>query len=489
MINQDYNNFNTLNLTVDNIKQVLFTKFNHLVRVKKHNDYDLYLVNNRWNTYLNNNLYKQLHSIIYKKEDNTNNLVPYIYSYPSIRDDIRDNFTYDIFNKIENNNKYRVWESVEGPMITVFYYMDKWHFITTRCWNIDESIFSNNLSHGKQLDKILEFYGYDREKLTEKLDKNISYSFILVYHESLYLVDYKTKFNDKGPGFLVNILNRNLLDGKLIDITTKPLSNINFIIYNSIHEFSDNISLIEYIKPLLDNNLINSLTYKTLGEGIIVQKLINEDNNLLFEYYKLHTKAYKNLADIIPHNNTEIENYIAIYQKNKITYYLEINNKIEKNERGKLIKQLKGMFNFVTNILFVIYKHFTKFNKNDGSYTKINNDDYVKLNDLKIIKYHLFKLQKLVIYHSKKNEFTKTDLNLDDIFRHIHNPLYTDANEIVRLLQDIFKFDLEFIKKLCRDNKLTYFDQKNYDYINAKYISSKYLEEYNNIITNINKTN
>ena len=103
MINQDYNNFNTLNLTVDNIKQVLFTKFNHLVRVKKHNDYDLYLVNNRWNTYLNNNLYKQLHSIIYKKEDNTNNLVPYIYSYPSIRDDIRDNFTYDIFNKIENN--------------------------------------------------------------------------------------------------------------------------------------------------------------------------------------------------------------------------------------------------------------------------------------------------------------------------------------------------------------------------------------------------
>jgi len=489
-------NFNSLNLTTENIRITLYNKFNHLVRVKKHNDYDLYLVNNRWNTHLNNQLYKQLHSVIYKKNQDNDELKPFIYNYPTINDDIRDNFNHDIFIKnVENNKyKYKVWQSIEGPVITVFHYADKWHFITTRCWNIDDSIYSSQLSHGKQLDSILEFYGYNRDKFTELLDKNISYSFVMIHFNSSYLVDYRSSYNHtqnddkKSPGLLVNILNRNLESSEILDITTKPLSNLDFITYNIIYDFDDETSLINYIKPLLDYNMISN-DYKTSAQGIIVKRIVKEDENNenLMEYYKLHSLAYKNLSSVIPHSNTFMENCITTYQNNKIRYYLEI-IKYQDN-RAMITTQLNGLFAFISNILYSIYKHFTKFDKNNKRYEKINNDDYTSINNAKILKYQLFKLQKLVIYHANKNIYTTTDLSKDDIIRHLHNPNYTDANEIVRLLQDIFNLDVDFLQKLCNTNKLPYFSnnkkERTYDMVNSKNILSLYNEQFNNIVKNV----
>lgn len=485
-------NFNSLNLTTENIKTTLYTKFNHLVRVKKHNEYDLYLVNNRWNTHLNNQLYKQLHSVIYKKNQDNDELKPFIYNYPTINDDIRDNFTYDIFTKnVEKDKyKYKVWQSIEGPVITIFYYNDKWHFITTRCWNIDDSIYSSQLSHGKQLDSILDHYGYNREKFTETLDKNISYSFVMVHFDSNYLVDYRalyTQFNN-CPGLLVNILNRNIETNEMLDITTKPLSNLTFISYNIIYDFDDETSLLNYIKPLLDYNMISN-DYKTSAQGIIVKKIVkNEENNEnLMEYFKLHTLAYKNLSSVIPHCNTFIENCITTYQNNKIKYYLEIIKYT--GNRAMITTELNGLFNFISNILYSIYKHFTKFDKTNKRYEKINNDDYNLINNAKILKYQLFKLQKLVIYHANKNTYTTTDLTKDDINRHLHNPHYTDSNEIVRLLQDIFNLDVDFLQKLCNNNKLPYFSnnkkERTYDMVNSKNLLTSYTNQFNDIIKNI----
>jgi len=481
-------NFNSLNLTSENIKQTLYSKFNHLVRIKKHSEYDLYLVNNRWNTYLNNSLYKQLHSIIYKKNQENDELKPFIYNYPSINDDIRDKFNYDIFLKDENKYRYKVWQSIEGPVITVFYYIDKWHFTTTRCWNIDQSIYSSNLSHGKQLDMILEYNGYDREKFTNLLDKSNSYSFVLVHYESNYLVDYKSSYvsiDKNSPGLLVNILNRNIESGEMLDITEKPLSNLQFITYNTIFDFEDETLLINYIKPLLDYNLI-SLDFKTSAQGIIIKRIDkNEEKNI--EYYKMHCLAYKNLVNIIPHYNTSIENLITSYQKNKIKNYLDIIK--YDNNRAILITQLKGLFVFVSNILYCVYKHFTKFDKVLKKYEKINGDDYKFLEKTKILKYQLFKLQKLVLYHANNNKYTTTDLTIDDISRHVHNPSYTDSNELIRLLQDIFNLDVDYLQKLCNNNKLSYFinnkKDKSYDMINSKNILTLYNEQYNNIVKNI----
>jgi hypothetical protein len=229
--------------------------------------------------------------------------------------------------------------------------------------------------------------------------------------------------------------------------------------------------------------------YKTSAQGIIVKRIYKEDENneLLMEYYKLHSLAYKNLASIIPHFNTSIENYISSYQNNKIKYYLEITK--YSDNRAILTTQLKSLFTFIGNILFCIYKHFTNFDKKTKKYEKINNDDYKYMNDTKILKYQLYKLQKLVIYHANKTTYTVTDLNKEDINRHLHNPNYTDTNELIRLLQDIFNLNVDFLQILCKNNKLPYFSNNNkertYDMINSKNILTKYLDEYNKIITNI----
>lgn len=88
----------------------------------------------------------------------------------------------------------------EGTMISVYFHRDKWYFSTSTCPNINSSrYFHPTKTHGEMLNEFLAKTNPDglddpRQRLTEQLDTERTYMFVLVHHENRHLMDYTPLF-------------------------------------------------------------------------------------------------------------------------------------------------------------------------------------------------------------------------------------------------------------------------------------------------------
>ena len=88
------------------------------------------------------------------------------------------------FRKIVNINDCIIEENIEGTLINLYYYNNRWNVSTKFCINADETRFRNKKTFRQSFDKLVNINTLD-------LDVNFTYSFILVLKENKLVTKVK----------------------------------------------------------------------------------------------------------------------------------------------------------------------------------------------------------------------------------------------------------------------------------------------------------
>ena len=259
-----------------------------------------------------------------------------MYNGPKIYDSVRDKFNIDIIKQfIENKvDDCIIYEANEGTVINVFYYMDEWYFTTKRTYDMNDSVYGSNNSHGLMFESIIK-----RDELINFLNKSYTYHFTLVHSANTHL----------------SVITEN----KLVLTSVRDI-NDNFKIIN------ENINDERIVKP-------NNAT---------IEDLINQDINkqgIIIHYkdytFRVYNEKYGETLKEKPYFGTIQEKYFNMYQKNEL---------LETNEKLYTI----AAFNYIAIVLHRTLNHFTDF-KTD--------DDKLKFKHINQVDYHIIKSHSIVI--------------------------------------------------------------------------------------------
>lgn len=392
------------------------------------------------NTYLREdinefkNLYEECRSVILDFEGNEKVVVSYANSIP-----VRMNIN-DYNNEVKNNDIYR--EAYDGTTITCYYYNNKWHFGTTSCPDVNSSWFSHpTKTHGVMLDEVLNklFSKLDnnqvlngRERLTEHLDKNNTYIFVLVHSENKHIIDY-TGVLGENYGEIIHIDSKNLHTNEDVSIENKPLSHLS-VIYP--RKFSNNEEAYNYVMNSENNSY-----------GYIVKRYINN------KYYlaKISSDVVSYREETDPCHPNPWYNILATYMKNKQDYH--INNyitdykpNIEKitDNNGRDIDPTYLIHTSICTIKDIIYKLYmatTTYNPKRNIF-KMNKELDKQL--APILRFHLAKLRKrqITIYTSM--------ITARDVYYYLCHCLRpNDIKQIIQLLTTSSGFEISERSMLC----------------------------------------
>ncbi len=391
------------------------------------------------NTYLRDDinefkeLYEQCRSVVLDFEAPSNNkniVISYSNSIP-----VRIS-TEEYNNMIDINDCYT--EALDGTTVTCYYYNNMWHFGTTSCPNINSSRFSHpTKTHGIMLDdvlkKLLNNYNDDvRNIFVDKLDKNISYVFVLLHHENKHIVDYKNIFGENYME-LYHIDSKYITNMQNIDISNKPFSNLGIkypIKFSNVNEANN------YIHD------INNNTY-----GYIIKRITNNGYSLA----KISPDNINYRENTDPCNPNPWYNLLTTYMKNKIDYHIndyirDYNPNIEPNydNNGKSIDPtylIHTSICTIKDILYQLYSATTTYNQKKNLF-KMNKEIDKRL--APILRYHLAKLRKrqVTVYN-----YT---LNQRDIYYYLcHCIRPKDIKQIINLLTTTSGYDISDRSMMC----------------------------------------
>jgi hypothetical protein len=382
------NDSNTKYLSFNDFRNLLLKESGHSIsfreKVIEYNDYKscLYLFSTVWqrksilpksNEFEQNYLYKYFNSLIIEVKYNKNSDEDFAYKVimyggPKVYDSNRDDFSLEkveqnlgidiasqyssdgsddldssdtrqsIQNKSESTivdttvTKFQVYDAFEGTTINAFFYNGVWYFCTKRKFDMFESKFGNQKTHGEMVEEIVG----NMEDFCKSLDENFTYHFVLVHSENVHLTEITPEEN------------------KLVLTSVR---------YNFKHdqEKYDQIDTTYFKKPTKPTNAsIKAFKTQTQPEtdtnkktqGIIVQY-----NDFVFRIY---SKTYADSLKQTPHFNSNHVKCFFDYQNNAL------NNNDEKT-------WTISAFDFVAICLFRTLTHVTKFADKFSEEEKIEN--------------------------------------------------------------------------------------------------------------------
>jgi hypothetical protein len=205
---------------------------------------------------------------------------------------------------------YKLYECLEGTLLSVYYFNDKWNVSTRRCLDANDSFWLSDKSH---YDLFLECIS---NELFDKLNKDNCYYFVLQHYLNKGVVDYSKRF---GSEYKRAIL-------LMSTCRTNGFQEVNhekdFEKYGVIYqeELTD-LSLLD--NEIDTDNLLDGVQY----EGILV-KILDTPN----KYLRLPTQRYTKKSLVIPNAQNKYVSYIKLYQngtlKDHFKYFPE-NEKIQ----------------------------------------------------------------------------------------------------------------------------------------------------------------
>jgi len=380
---------------IDNIESLI----NHLNKIKisyrLNNDKTLIMLYNDWNISLDIhkylNILDYINSLVIDK-----NLDIIYHNGKKIFDSIRDNFNYEFvrnkFNIDENtdNEHINIYESNEGTIINIFYY-NKWYYTTKKKFDIFDSYFGSTKSHGNMFNDIIS-----KDELEKYLNTEYKYTFTLVHKDNSHLLNNSNKL------ILIDIK-----DNKLNKLDN--YEHLNKLIETNIIYLRKRVKISDY----LNDNTLES-------QGIIIY-----NNDIC---YRLYTKKYNNLLIVNPKFHSIQEELLYKYNKNLLD---------NKDYHYKLIESI--MY-YISVILYKLLKYYTNFHiNNELKFSHKNMNNYHFISNYKILKYHIYVLQRLP--YKKKSEVLLKDINyylkykcnIKDLW-YLYN-IFINDNDLLNLIE------------------------------------------------------
>lgn len=407
LIEQTYNEYNLHNgneTYANSLVKVL--KRHHLwpsMQVKKFRDSNLVLLHN---TYLRNDvgrfkqLYEQCRSLVLDfSVSNCAGVNNVVVSYSN---NIPERINIDDYAKSSSVATDRFQEAMDGTMITVYYFDDKWHFGTSTCTDAYFSKFANtNKSHGHLFNEVLMTFYHQhftaeeintndplivsqisqklRHMFTTSLDPSIAYEFVLVHHENLHIVDYSASMG-QGYKLIYHANSKNRQSLEEIDISSKPLAHLG-------------VQYSTYFSNLNDayNHIQSSNSY-----GFIV-KTSTPNGIKLFKISPSHIDFKENTD---PCNPNVWHNILMVYMKNKKDYkindYIRMyapNIQLPSDDKGKPLDPtylIHTMISTLKDVLYNLYIATTTYNSKSKKF-KMNKE--LDQQFPPVIRFHLAQLR------------------------------------------------------------------------------------------------
>jgi hypothetical protein len=205
---------------------------------------------------------------------------------------------------------YKLFECLEGTLLSVYYFNDKWYVSTRRCLDAQDSFWISDKSH---YDLFLECVSTE---LFDHLNKDHTYYFVLQHHLNTGVVDYSKRFGDQYKR-VVLLMTRCRTSG-FTEVDQEREFEKYGVVY--VDEFKD-MELLEQEKDT--ENLLDGVQYEGLLVKIFDQKV---------KYLRLPTQRYSKKSLVIPNAQNKYVSFIKLYQngtlKEHFKYYPE-NEKIQ----------------------------------------------------------------------------------------------------------------------------------------------------------------
>lgn len=328
----DLQNYLKKFITMDNlIKELESTN----IKIKSDNELALLYIPFRVDQQNLTEIEKMCRSVIIEKS--TLNVIAY--SYPVIL--YNDYVT--LTNCEINQEKKLITESIEGTLLTMYYY-NEWRVSTRKCLNAGTSFWKSTKSH---LDLFKSTLTIEWENFCDLHNKDYIYTYILVHHENKQLIDYTERFGENYKKIIKGVV-RDTKTYKLVNETIPFVENVIETPYYTDYSFLDKVNE-------NDDNL--DIITKIKNEGLLIS-FIGETTET---YIKLHSNSYKIYFDTTLFNYTPLTSqfYISLYQNDKLDIYL---NKFVGEMFYTNKYQIKGLidniFKLLTSELLFLFKYF-----------------------------------------------------------------------------------------------------------------------------------
>ena len=368
-----YNN----NLTDFNKFKNIIESTPYFLKIKEDINFpNIFLIHTTENSDLNYKLVRECNGIIIEK--NTYKIL--CYTFDKCYEDLNENFDYD--------NLY-IESCIEGTLIRLYFYNNKWMVSTKRCIDATKSKW---LSDKNFFELFLECTNIN---LMETLNKNHCYSFVLAHPENSIVVKYNIPI-------LFHISTRNLetLNEVLVnvDIGCQYLMK-SFLNKNNLNEFKNSILIDESLNDegyiMIDKNYNRCKIKKPYF--CKVRELWGNTNNRFIRYLELRK------------DDTLLANYLYFFGQDKqkfIDYEIIVRNLCTDIYTLYHEKHIKK------NNVNIPYYYSQFIYKLHGNYLK----DKVLVNYYKVMK-ELFDLKpnkiSFMIQHAKKNNQLQNNESMD----------------------------------------------------------------------------
>lgn len=352
--------------------------------------------------------------LLYNKYNNENNKAPLELECRSLVIN-RNNFQIENFSCITpiynttamnflmlNQDKEKeIFLCYEGSLISIFNTDDKWFFSSRRnLLNMSCEDTCDDNPHFNMFKSVIEQDNHTISSFIDKLDKNLTYHFVLIHHLNKNIVNYKNKFGENYKK-LCFIFARN--KGSQKEINSEDIDSL-FL--------SDNIFLpkkLEDINKFDEMNCLN-LTMEPEYEGVIIKI----DDKIL----KLQSMQYQFYKSIGSENNL-YRGFIHLYQNNKLKDYFDNNentlnykkivNPINTSESFDTMGTIDAVFKVITKELFELFNKLWDIKTGDHKNKELYN---ILPSEYKTM---LYNIRKIYFINKKKNK----EISLKNVYYHL----------------------------------------------------------------------
>jgi len=417
---------NSTNL--EELKQELYKEGIHM---KNYDTDGLLLVYHKYDSPCNNTMQRECRSVIF--DNTTLKMVAYSGEVP-----VLNNEGLSQMLSIEHNN-YIANISYEGSLLSVYYHNNKWHVSTRRCIDSRESKFNSDKSHYDMFCDVILNDNYDNvEDFFEKLDKTLSYYFVLIHHMNKNIIDYTFKFGDNyTKACLITVRNSDMviLDGHTPQFVHESVYKSFFVPERvSLKEFDRENSSLDYSnQPLVEGIVLEAHNHSTHKRMVIKLQTLH------YQFYQT-TKL----------NNNILKGLLLLYKNNRLFNYLEnpklknlrkIHNPTNTYESYNIINTFSSIFKVCSSELMELFKNL--WDMRNGQHKNKELYDILP----KEYKEILFKIRG--IYYDKKTTF----LNKKTMDTTQYLASHLKYSDIYNLLKTI---DIDTLYSFLRIRKIMY---------------------------------
>ena len=222
-------------------------------------------------------------------------------------------YTFNKKNNINIENADRIYESIDGTHIKLYYYNGEWMKSTTRCINAYKAYWHTSKSFGDLFDEC------DNGQIDyDSLNKNYCYGFVICHTENRIVTPYT--------------------ENKFVHVCTRDMSEKNFPF------ISVNIG-IDIPIELSKEGILEFEKNNKYSEGIIVWS--NENHN------KIKFKSYNSIKNLRTNTNNLLFEYVTNLCNGNRSIYVS-----EYSENKELYSNYENMINYIVNKIHRSYMDY-----------------------------------------------------------------------------------------------------------------------------------